>query len=143
VSSLKTAVRASAYLSQISLWNFFSTALLPPSTLLQVIPHLSAHTDPPILHRTLQGGLSVLHTPRYSRVAFAARLSSELALSGPRTTADVAREESISLGLADALVCAAEEDGDVIRDQEPGAGGMRVWWWANVFKDYVWDGQVY
>ncbi|KAF8206575.1 vacuolar protein sorting-associated protein 36 [Mycena galopus ATCC 62051] len=118
-------------------------ALLPPATLLQVIPHLGACTTPTISMRTFPSGLSVLHTPPYSHVAFAARLSGLLALSGPKTTTEVAREEHITVGLAAELISAVEADGDICRDDEACAisGGAEVRFWGNIFHGYVWDGQ--
>ncbi|KAJ7255115.1 EAP30/Vps36 family-domain-containing protein [Mycena haematopus] len=120
-------------------------ALLPPATLLQVIPHLGACTTPTISMRTFPSGLSVLHTPPYSHAAFAARLSGLLALSGPKTTTEVAREESVTVGLAAEMIGAVEVDGDICRDDEACAikgGGAEVRFWGNIFHGSVWDGQV-
>jgi len=120
-------------------------ALIPPSTLLLVIPHLAACTTPTINMRTFPSGLSVLHTPPYSHVAFAARLSGLLVLSGPKTTTEVAREERVAVGLAAEMIEAVEKDGELCRDDEACAirgGGAEVRWWGNVFHGYVWDGQV-
>ncbi|RDB18220.1 Vacuolar protein-sorting-associated protein 36 [Hypsizygus marmoreus] len=124
-------------------------ALIPPSTFLLVLPHLPQFTSPPIQARTFASGLSVLHTPPYTSAAFAARLSGLLALTGPKTTAEVAREEGITLGLAEEMIGAVEAEGDVCRDEgegrggTPGAGaGAELRWWANLFVGYVWDGQV-
>lgn len=57
-----------------------TAALLPPATLLLVLPHLPQYTDPPINRRTFSNGLSVLHTPPYTRAAFSARLVGLLTL---------------------------------------------------------------
>ncbi|KAF7373152.1 Vacuolar protein-sorting-associated protein 36 [Mycena sanguinolenta] len=119
-------------------------ALLPPTTLLQVIPHLGACTTPTISMRTFPSGLSVLHTPPYSHVAFAARLSGLLALSGPKTTTEIAREEHVTVGLAAEMIGAVEADGDICRDDEACAiqgGGAEVRFWGNIFHGSVWDGQ--
>ncbi|KAF7343333.1 Vacuolar protein-sorting-associated protein 36 [Mycena venus] len=119
-------------------------ALIPPATLLQVIPHLGACTTPTISMRTFPSGLSVLHTPPYSHVAFAARLSGLLALSGPKTITEVAREERVAVGLAAEMIGGVEADGDICRDDEACAikgGGAEVRYWGNVFHGYVWDGQ--
>ncbi|KAJ7070073.1 EAP30/Vps36 family-domain-containing protein [Mycena amicta] len=119
-------------------------ALLPPSTLLQVVPHLPACTTPPIGTRTLPSGLRVLHTPPFAPAAFAARLVGHLSLAGPKTTSEIAAEEGVPLGLASELVAAVESDGEVCRDD--GAcmikgGEVEVRWWGNVFHGVVWDGQ--
>ncbi|KAJ7078084.1 EAP30/Vps36 family-domain-containing protein [Mycena epipterygia] len=120
-------------------------ALIPPATLLQVVPHLPACTNPLIRLRTFASGLSVLHTPPYTHAAFAARLFGLLALSGPKTTTEVAHEEGITVGLAAEMIGAVEADGDICRDDEACAirgGGAEVCFWGNVFHGYVWDGQV-
>jgi ESCRT-II complex subunit VPS36 len=95
--------------------------------------------------RTFPSGLSVLHTPPYSHVAFAARLSGLLALAGPKTTTEVAREERIAVGLAAEMIGAVEADGDICRDDEAcviKGGGAEVRFWGNIFHGYVWDGQM-
>lgn len=118
--------------------------MLPPTTLLQVVPHLPAHTTPPIAARTLPSGLRVLHTPPFAPAAFAARLAGLLALAGPKTTTEVAAEERVPVGLAAELVGEVEADGEVCRDD--GAcmirgGDVEVRWWGNVFHGCAWDGQ--
>jgi ESCRT-II complex subunit VPS36 len=62
------------------LTSLFLTALIPPSTFLQVLPHLPAFTSPPIHARTFTSGLSVLHTPPFTRAAFSSRLVSQLTM---------------------------------------------------------------
>ncbi|KAI0684553.1 EAP30/Vps36 family-domain-containing protein [Cytidiella melzeri] len=123
-------------------------ALIPPSTFLQIIPHLPAYTSPPIHARTFPSGLSVLHTPPFTRAAFSSRLVSLLTLVGPRTTVEVAYEEQLPIGLAQDMIKEVEEAGDVCRDD--GGGGVNMLdemqggetqWWPNIFKEYVWDGQ--
>lgn len=125
-------------------------ALIPPSTFLMVLPHLPSHTSPPIQMRTLAGsGLSVLHTPPFTRAAFAARLVGLLALVGPKTVVEIAQEEAIPIGLAQEMVVEVEDEGEICRD-EGGAGisaaGLsqngEVRWWVNIFRGYVWDGQT-
>jgi len=115
-------------------------ALIPPSTFLLVLPHLPYHTSPPIRSRTFTSGLSVLHTPSYTHASFAARLASLLALTGPKSTMEVAAEEGMTVGLAGEMIGTVEGDGEVCRD-EGGAGGGEIRWWVNVFRGYVWDGQ--
>ncbi|KAF8153765.1 vacuolar protein sorting-associated protein 36 [Crassisporium funariophilum] len=123
-------------------------ALIPPSTFLQVIPHLPAHTAPAIRHRAFPSGLNVLHTPPYTQAAFAARLSSFLVMGGPRTTMEISNEEGLTVGLVSEMIDAVEGDGGVCRDDGStamsggGSGtGVELRWWANLFVGYVWDGQ--
>ncbi|EPS99274.1 hypothetical protein FOMPIDRAFT_1050784 [Fomitopsis schrenkii] len=133
-------------------------ALIPPSTLIQVVPQLPQYTDPPIRMRTFAAsGLSVLHAPPYTRAAFAARLVGMLSLAGPQTVVQVAREEALPIGLTQEMVNEVEEDGEICRD-EGGAGvdvaaslagggwaspgGAEVRLWVNVFRGYVWDGHT-
>ncbi|GAV98980.1 vacuolar protein sorting-associated protein 36 [Lentinula edodes] len=125
-------------------------ALIPPSTFLQVIPHLPAFTNPTITSRTLNSGLAVLHTPPYSRAAFAARICGLLALAGPKSTTEIAQEEGITIGLTVEMLIIVEEDGDVCRDDGQSVIQEKkddilvlgeVNWWANLFIGYTWDGQ--
>lgn len=57
-----------------------STALIPPSTFLQILPHLPTYTSPPIHARTFSSGLSVLHTLAFTKAAFSSRLVSLLTM---------------------------------------------------------------
>ncbi|KAI0338627.1 vacuolar protein sorting-associated protein 36 [Trametopsis cervina] len=123
-------------------------SLIPPATFLQVLPHLPVYTAPPIHVRTFTSGLSVLHTPPYTRTAFSSRIVSLLALVGPRTTIELAYEEQLPIGLTQDMILEVEETGDVCRD-DGGAGvnmlddrqGGETQWWTNIFRDYTWDGQ--
>ena len=139
-------------------------ALIPPSTFLQVLPILPRCTNPPIQQRKFSSGVQVLHTPPYSREAFATRLSGYLVMNGPKTTMEIALEEGgLQLGPEDAspgpgglpvalvreMIESGEVDGDFVRDDVGeaaivggGSGtGAEVRWWPNVFVGYVWDGQ--
>ncbi|KAF9446258.1 hypothetical protein P691DRAFT_673987 [Macrolepiota fuliginosa MF-IS2] len=133
-------------------------ALLPPSTFLQVIPHLPHHTSPPIHKRTFKSGLTVLHTPPYTPNAFSSRLISHLITEGPKTTMEVAIIEGITVALAKEMIDDAEVRGDVVRsDVEAvmidddgrglglglGVGEAGVRWWPNLFAGYIWDGHVF
>ncbi|KAG6853125.1 hypothetical protein C0991_006735 [Blastosporella zonata] len=119
-------------------------ALIPPSTFLLVLPQLPLFTEPSIQARTFASGLSVLHTPLFTHASFSARLSGLLALTGPRTTTQVAEEEGITLGLASEMIAAVEADGHICRDDDASAiaGGREVRWWTNIFVGYTWDGQT-
>ena len=134
------------------IWNMILNvvlkALIPPSTFLQVLPHLPAHSSPTIRHRAFASGLNVLHTPPYTAVAFAARLSSLLVMSGPRTTLEIAEEEHLTVALVSEMIDAAEQDSGVCRDDSSAAivggdvgTGVEVRWWTNIFVGYIWDGQ--
>ncbi|KAG1751759.1 EAP30/Vps36 family-domain-containing protein [Suillus lakei] len=124
-------------------------ALIPPSTFLQVLPHLPACTSPPIRSRVFKSGLSVLHMPPYTHASFTARMVGYLTLSGGMTTSQVAHEENITIGLADEMIAAIEADGVICRDDERSAikgGGSgtasEVRWSRNLFLEYIWDGQL-
>ncbi|EKM52830.1 uncharacterized protein PHACADRAFT_100277 [Phanerochaete carnosa HHB-10118-sp] len=122
-------------------------ALIPPATFLLALPYLPQCTDPPIHTRTFSSSLSVLHTPPFTRAAFSARLVGLLTLVGPRTTVDVAYEESLPIGLVQEMVLEVEGVGEICRDEGEGrldafGRGQEVRWWMNIFHDLVWDGQV-
>ncbi|KAF8963287.1 EAP30/Vps36 family-domain-containing protein [Flammula alnicola] len=123
-------------------------ALIPPSTFLQVIPHLPGHTIPTIRYRAFASGLNVLHTPPYTPAAFGARLSSFLVMAGPKTTMEISAEESLTVALVSEMLDAAEQEGSVCRDDSSaaitggGSGtGVELKWWTNLFVGYIWDGQ--
>lgn len=124
-------------------------ALIPPSTFLQVLPHLPAYTSPPIRSRVFKSGLSVLHIPPYTHASFTARIMGYLTMSGMMTTSQIALEENITIGLADEMIAAIEADGVICRDDERSAikgGGSgtasEVRWSRNLFLEYIWDGQL-
>ena len=126
------------------LYLYLKTALIPPSTFLQVIPLLPAHTEPVIQHRAFPSGLNVLHTPPYTQAAFSARISSLLELSGPKTTMEIAAEENLTVSLVTEMMDAIEVDGAVCRDAANSGSGSgtisEFRWWGNLFVDYIWDG---
>lgn len=124
-------------------------SLIPPATFLAVLPALPSYTHPPLGTRTFASGLRMLHTPAYTHVAFTARVAALIALAGAQSTAQVAREEGLPIGLAQEMVEAVAADGELCRDEEramitggPAAGGGEVRWWLNEWREYVWDGQV-
>ncbi|KAG2040996.1 EAP30/Vps36 family-domain-containing protein [Suillus americanus] len=124
-------------------------ALIPPSTFLQVLPHLPAYTSPPVRSRVFKSGLSVLHIPPYTHASFTARIVGYLTMSGMMTTSQIAHEENITIGLADEMIAAIEADGVIFRDDERSAikgGGSgttsEVRWSRNLFLEYIWDGQL-
>ncbi|KIY44855.1 hypothetical protein FISHEDRAFT_67272 [Fistulina hepatica ATCC 64428] len=123
-------------------------ALIPPSTLLQIIPQLAAHTRPPVTSRVLSSGLTVLHTPPFSHAAFSARLLVLLDSVGPQNALAIARSEGVTIGLVTEMILAVEADGAIARDDSNtsisgssgGLGGSEIRWWPNMLRDYVWDG---
>ncbi|KAJ7687135.1 EAP30/Vps36 family-domain-containing protein [Mycena rosella] len=146
-SVLKGLMRERGVIALDEVWGGWNrargVALLPPSTLLQVVPHLPQYTDPTIVTRTFPSGLRVLHTPPYAPAAFAARLAQLLA-EQPKTITEIASKEKVAVGLAAELVGELEGEGGVCRDDEAcmiRGGGAEVRFWGNVFKGYVWDGQ--
>ena len=114
-----------------------SVALIPPSSFMQVLPRLSAHTDPMITMRTFKSGLKVLHTPWYAHREFSERLLVLLEAAGPKTLLEVAEQESVSVGLAGEMIASVEDDGRIVRD-DAGRGDLR--WWTNELISYEWDG---
>ncbi|KIJ36406.1 hypothetical protein M422DRAFT_34242 [Sphaerobolus stellatus SS14] len=114
-------------------------ALIPPETMLLVLPHLPKVTNPPIRLRTFRSGLRVLHTPEYTDESFTARLLTLIASAGPQSTMEIAREEKITSALTLEMVESVEDAGKIIRDEQ-GPGG-EVYWWRNTICDYIWDGE--
>lgn len=104
---------------------------------MQVLPRVSAHTDPTIKMRTFKSGLKVLHTPWYTHRQFSERLLVLLEAAGPKTLLEVAEQESVSIGLAGEMIASVEDDGRIVRD-DAGRGDLR--WWTNELKSYEWDG---
>ena len=127
-----------------------ATALIPPETFLQVLPHLATYSNPSISVRKFSSsGLTVLHSPAYAPLDFVPRLQGLVAENGPRTTLEVAWAEDIPVALAAEMIGEAEMAGDVCRDEAPGVdvaglgseGAGEVRWWLNVFHGCEWDGQ--
>jgi ESCRT-II complex subunit VPS36 len=115
------------------------TALILPSTFLQVIPLLPSHTEPVIRHHPFSSGLNFLHTPPHTHAAFVARISSFLVLGGPTTPLGIAAEENLTVGLVTEMMDAVEVDGAVCRDDSSAAitgGGSgtisELKWWGNL-----------
>jgi ESCRT-II complex subunit VPS36 len=140
-----------------------SLALIPPSTLLLVIPLLPFYTTPAIGCRTFSSGLKVLHTPQYTHAAFSERLTTALTIEGPKSTREIAELEAqvdednkggnvVTIGLAEELIDAVEAEGRILRDLEGRAGGGgagagastigEALWWVNLWQEYVWDGET-
>lgn len=69
------------------------TALLPPSTLMAILPFLPDHTNPPINLLALPSSLRVLHTPSYAPPAILTRIISRLNTSHVDPTLNDSEEE--------------------------------------------------
>ncbi|KAF5376388.1 hypothetical protein D9757_008654 [Collybiopsis confluens] len=112
-------------------------ALIPPSTLVLVLPHLPTYTNPPIRALELPSSLKVLHAPEYAPGAFGDRIRAMLAIEeggatatqdiGGRagvpkstltstSTTEIAQAEGITIALAEEMVQLVERDGGVSRD---------------------------
>ncbi|KZO97487.1 hypothetical protein CALVIDRAFT_479799 [Calocera viscosa TUFC12733] len=111
-------------------------ALVPPDSLTTVIPRLVTFASPPLTLRTFKSGLLTLCTPQYEPRQFQIRLCGRLNQS-PATTVQIAREESISIGLATELIESVEEAGAIVRDE---TSNGELQWWVNEFDRFVWDG---
>ncbi|KIK54708.1 hypothetical protein GYMLUDRAFT_231614 [Collybiopsis luxurians FD-317 M1] len=123
-------------------------ALVPPSTLLLVVPHLPAYTDPPIKSLVLPSEMRALHTPEYEPKVFGERVVRRMRLKSTTTT-EIAQREGVGIALAEEMVSLIEREGGLSRDDgrygdsdSVGFGGGEVRWWANVFVGYIWDGQA-
>ena len=92
---------------------FCRAALIPPQNLLQAILHRPLYTMRPLQTRIVSSGLRVLHTPMYTRTAFAAHLSEMLGLGGPKTAGEIPCEEGVTVGLAAEMIGGLEGDGMV------------------------------
>ncbi|KIY68325.1 vacuolar protein sorting-associated protein 36 [Cylindrobasidium torrendii FP15055 ss-10] len=149
---LQTIMRGRGIVALDEVWGSWNrargVALIPPTTFLQVLPHLPLFTSPTMQTMQLRSGLTVLHTPPYSHTAFAARLSSYLALNGPKTTLNVAEEEGMTIALAEDMIAAVEANGQICRDDAASAltgpgnsGGIIHWWSWATFSECVYDGQ--
>ncbi|KAG8900824.1 hypothetical protein FRB99_005747 [Tulasnella sp. 403] len=113
-------------------------ALVPPSTLMAVLPHLPRFCSQPLHERTLKTGLRIIHIPKYTHEAFTLRLVDKLSHSLPPSTVDVARDEQVSSNLAEQMIEAVESDGLVVRDEPGGYEPTR--WYLNHFKTLIYDG---
>ncbi|KAG8943118.1 hypothetical protein FRC04_003198 [Tulasnella sp. 424] len=115
-------------------------SLLPPSTLISVAPLLHLFTSPSIHQRTFKkSGVSVLHIPKYAHDAFSIRFLHMISETetggglGALSSVEVAREEGMSVGLAEEMIGAVEDDGEVLRDELVGYEPVR-WYTASQFR---------
>lgn len=140
-----------------SVWGLWmrarGVALLPPATLMHVLPHLPAHTAPSIRKLDLPSGLTVLCTPSYAPGVLLARLLERMAPGegermGRRTEdevenehglgiIDIAAAEGLPIGLATELVdmVAAHPAGmGIVRDDQAGPGGSK--WYRDIISGW-------
>lgn len=99
---------------------------------------LPRYTNPPIQQRKFKNGLCVLHTPKYLHANFTSRLEQLLTSDGPKTSVEIARLEQMSVGLAEQMIEAVEEDGRVLRDEPGGYEPTR--WCPNELEMFAYDG---
>ena len=131
-------------------------ALLPPSTLMAILPNLAAHTSPPINLLALPSSLHVLHTPSYAPPAILSRLLTRLTPIDQDQAENVGEaERSLSLleisaqiglpiGLSKELMESIEQIsgpeglreavGMVRDDQAVGDGGVR--WYRDIISGW-------
>ncbi|KAK1924186.1 EAP30/Vps36 family-domain-containing protein [Papiliotrema laurentii] len=139
-------------------------ALLPPATLMAILPLLPGHTRPPINVLVLPSSLNVLHTPSYAPAAILSRLASRLtpadAADHPATDShdetslertekslslvEIASHESLPIGLTKELMESIEQVavppgvrepvGIVRDDQAVGDGGVR--WYRDIISGW-------
>ena len=126
-------------------------ALLPPSTLIAILPFLSSHTSPSIRALKLPSSLMVLYTPYYSPPIMLSRLVSRLtplpnATHEPSLSLiEISAYEGLPIGLAKELMEEVEatrpsdearEVAGVVRDEQAGqeAGGVR--WYRDLISPW-------
>lgn len=142
-----------------SVWGLWmrarGVALLPPATLVHVLPLLPAHTQPPIRRLDLPSGLTVLCTPSYAPGVLLSRLLERMAPGDEgrgqkrRRTEDevenehglgiidIAAAEGLPIGLATELVdmVAAHPAGmGIVRDDQAGPGGSK--WYRDIISGW-------
>ncbi|KAG8902151.1 hypothetical protein FRC01_009648, partial [Tulasnella sp. 417] len=89
-----------------------------------------------------KSGLSVLHVPKYAHDAFSTRFLHLISATetggglGALSSVEVAREEGMSVGLAEEMIGAVEEDGEVLRD-EPGGYEPVRWYPTSQFRALI------
>lgn len=122
-------------------------ALLPPSTLANILPLLPNHTAPPIHAMGLPSGLTVLHTPRYAPDIFLGRLIEQMGGSKQPepdnishetglSIIDIAAIEGLPIGLATQFMELMETRGGIVRDDQasPREGGTK--WYRDIIVSW-------
>ncbi|KAK4684902.1 ESCRT-II complex subunit VPS36, partial [Tremellales sp. Uapishka_1] len=104
-------------------------ALLPPSTLMSILPYLPRHTSPQINSLTLPSSLQVLYTPTYSPLGILSKLLAILDPELDSTNPNLATEKNLNIieiashvnlpiGLSKDLIEVIEADGGLLRDDQ-------------------------
>lgn len=103
-----------------------TAALLPPSTLISVLPYLPQHTEPAINLLTLPSFLKVLHTPHYSTQALLSRTLNRLMPQDGEekerniSAIELAGMEDLAIGMASEML----ESVEMSRKEHGLIGGM-------------------
>lgn len=125
-------------------------ALLPPATLISILPHLPRFTDPSINLLILPSGLKVLHTPHYSTQALLSRILNRLNPSTETeeketsvSTIELASIENLAIGMAQELLESVEMarkqhgfiggSAGIVRDDQAN-GGTR--WYRDLISEW-------
>lgn len=143
-----------------SVWGLWmrarGVALLPPATLMGVLPLLPQHTQPAIRRLDLPSGLTVLCTPLYAPGVFLARLVERMAPAAERVRGtgrteedvenehglsiiDIAAAEGLPIGLATELldmVAARPQGTGIVRDDQAGPGHGGVKWYRDIISSW-------
>ena len=127
-------------------------ALLPPSTLAEIIPYLPQYTSPPIHRLILQSSLQVLHVPEYAPSTLLARVLARLTPDDDNVSdteksislIEIASFENLPVGLAGEFMASIEridappgmrEPVGLVRDdQAVGDGGIR--WYRDIISGW-------
>lgn len=129
-------------------------ALLPPATLISILPFLASHTSPPIRPLTLPSSLMVLHSPYYEPSNILSRLlerftpSPTASVEPSLSLIEIAAHEGLAIGLAKELIEEIEGDlaltgtkgvSGLARDEQAGqeSGGVR--WYRDLISLWRFD----
>ncbi|WWC70241.1 uncharacterized protein I206_104191 [Kwoniella pini CBS 10737] len=125
-------------------------SLLPPSTLISILPHVPTHTSPTIKSLILPSSLQVLHTPHYSTPAILSRTLDRLCpldsdeVEKSFTSLEFSDYESLPIGLAKEFIEIMEKTGDngsgLVRDDQSGLGEGGVRWYRDIISEWPLDG---
>ncbi|OCF60551.1 ESCRT-II complex subunit VPS36 [Kwoniella mangroviensis CBS 10435] len=121
-------------------------SLLPPSTLISILPFLPQHTSPSISSLVLPSSLQVLHTPTYSSPAILSRTLDRLNPStfdegGTEksfTLLEFASIESLPIGLSREFIEILEKQhsGGLVRDDQGSMSEGGVRWYRDIISGW-------
>ncbi|WVW83850.1 hypothetical protein I302_105872 [Kwoniella bestiolae CBS 10118] len=119
-------------------------SLLPPSTLISILPLLPHHTTPSITSLTLPSSLQVLHTPTYSAPAILSRTldhlnadaGGEVEMERSFTLLEFSGIESLPIGLSKEFIQILERDGGLVRDDQSSMSEGGVKWYRDIISDW-------